>query len=241
MKNILITGSNSAVGIAIAKELARQPVNLALHYYSNQQKADKLKAWLDEKSVGHHFFQSDLTEPEQAEQLVRNTLQLFGSIDALINIVGPYVHQDILELTPRAWISDINLNLHTCFHTSHYALNALRNSQGHIINFAFAGVENTKAWPMSTGYCAAKSGVVALSKSLAAALAAEKVKVNVICPGLVDDDDIDAEDRRHMASQIPFGRPVRPDEIGRTVSWLIWDSPETMTGALISVAGGWEY
>lgn len=241
MKTILITGSNSTVGIAVAKSLAERPVRLALHYHSNQAKAFQLKAWLDEKAIPNRFFQSDLTQPEQAGQLVAATLREFGSIDVLINIVGPYVHKNILEVAPQEWIDDINLNLHTCFHTSHYALEALRQSRGQIINFAFSGVENNKAWPMSTAYCAAKTGVVALSKSLAVALAPNKVRVNVICPGLVDDDDIAMEERQQMASQIPYGRPVQAEEIGQTVDWLVWDSPETMTGALLSVSGGWEY
>ncbi|MGR9052718.1 MAG: SDR family NAD(P)-dependent oxidoreductase, partial [Gammaproteobacteria bacterium] len=122
-----------------------------------------------------------------------------------------------------------------------YALPALIKNQGHIVNFAFAGVENIKARPKSAGYSAAKSGVVALTKSLAVALAAHKVRVNVVCPGLVDDDDIGAEERREMAAQIPYGRPVYPREIGDTVAWLLWQSPETMTGSLVTVSGGWEY
>ncbi|MGZ4960438.1 MAG: SDR family NAD(P)-dependent oxidoreductase [Methylomonas sp.] len=241
MKTILITGSNSAVGIGIAKVLAEQPVQLALQYHSNQSKAQEIKAWLDEKAITNRLFRCDLTRPEQAEQLVADTVRQFGGIDVLINVVGPYVYKNILDVTPQEWLDDINLNLHTCFHTSHYALAALRQRHGHIINFSFSGVENNKAWPMSAGYCAAKTGVVALSKSLAVALAPEKVRVNVICPGLVDDEDIGAEERRHMASQIPYGRPVQTSEIGKTVSWLVWESPETMTGSLLTVSGGWEY
>ena len=241
MKTALITGCNSSVGIAVVKALAKYPIQLALHYYSNQSKTDALVAWLDDKAIPNRLFQSDLTQAAQAEQLVTDTLQAFGAIDVLINIVGPYRHKDILALTPEEWVDDINLNLHTCFFTSHYALDALRQRQGQIINFAFSGVENTKAWPMSTAYCAAKTGVVAFSKSLAEALAPDKVRVNVVCPGLVDDEDIAAEERQQMASQIPFGRPVQADEIGQTVSWLVWNSPKTMTGALLSVSGAWEY
>lgn len=241
MKTILITGSNSVVGIGIVKALSAHPVRLALQYHSNDSKAIDLKAWLDDKVIPNRLFQCDLTRPEQAEQLVADTLRQFGGIDVLINVVGPYVYKNILEITPQDWLDDINLNLHTCFHTSHYALDALRQTQGQIINFAFSGVENNKAWPMSAGYCAAKTGVVTLSKSLAVALAPQKVQVNVICPGLVDDEDIGTEERQHMASQIPYGRPVQAEEIGKTVSWLVWDSPETMTGSLLTVSGGWEY
>lgn len=241
MKTILVTGSNSDIGIAVAKALAEQPCRLALHYHSNRPKAEALKTWLDNKGIASRLFQGDLTQPRQAEVLVSETLREFASLDVLINIVGPFVHKNILEVTPEEWLSDINLNLHSCFHTSHYALEALRRTQGHIVNFAFSGVENIKAWPMSAGYCAAKTGVAALTKSLAVALAPHKVRVNAICPGLVEEGAISAEERQHMASQIPYGRPVHPGEIGRTVAWLLRDSPETMTGSLLTVAGGWEY
>lgn len=241
MKTILITGANSAVGIAIAEALAEKPVQLALHYYSNRDKAEHLKTLLDDKNIANILLQADLTRTEQAEKLIQDTLQQYGRLDTLINVVGPFVHKDILDVTPGEWLDDINLNLNTCFHTTHFALNALRENRGQIINFAFSGVENLKAWPMSTGYCAAKAGVVALSKSLAVALAPHKVRVNTVCPGLVEDDEIGAEERQHMAEQIPYRRPVQPGEIGSTVSWLVRDSPETMTGALLTVSGGWEY
>jgi NAD(P)-dependent dehydrogenase (short-subunit alcohol dehydrogenase family) len=241
MKTILITGSNSDIGIAVAKALSEQPCRLALHYYSNRPKAQELKTWLDNKDIPNRLFQCDLTQPRQAEGLVAKTLKQFASIDVLINVVGPFVYKNILEVAPQEWLDDINLNLHSCFYTSHYALNELRRTQGHIVNFAFSGVENIKAWPMSAGYCAAKTGVAALTKSLAAALAPHKVRVNAICPGLVEEGHISAEERQQMAAQIPYGRPVYPDEIGKTVAWLVWDSPETMTGSLIAVSGGWEY
>lgn len=241
MKTILITGSNSDIGIAIAKALTDQPLQLALQYYSNQAKANELQAWLNEKNVRSHLFQCDLTDSQQAKSLIEQTLAAFGSIDVLINVIGPFVYKDILDVTPEEWFADINLNLHTCFHTSHYALDELRRNQGQIINFAFSGVENIKARSMSAGYCAAKTGVAVLTKSLAAALAPHKVRVNAICPGLVEEGHISAEERRQMASQIPYGRPVHPDEIGKTTAWLVWNSSESMTGSLITVAGAWEY
>jgi NAD(P)-dependent dehydrogenase (short-subunit alcohol dehydrogenase family) len=241
MKTILITGSNSDIGIAVAKALSDRPLQLALQYYSNQVKASELQAWLNEKNVPSRLFQCDLTEPKQAESLIAQSLEAFGSIDVLINIVGPFVYKNILEVTPEEWFADINLNLHTCFNTSYYAMNELRRNHGQIINFAFSGVENIKARSMSAGYCAAKTGVAVLTKSLAAALAPHKVRVNAICPGLVEEGNISAEERQQMADQIPYGRPVHPDEIGKTTAWLIWNSPESMTGSLITVAGAWEY
>jgi len=241
MKTILITGSNSDIGIAVAKALIEHPVKMALQYYSNQAKADSLKNWLDEKNISSKLFKADLTQPSSAGMLIQETLKEFGSLDVLINVVGPFGYKNILEISPREWQQDIHPNLSTCFNTSHYALEALQKSQGHIINFAFSGVENIKAWPMSAGYCAAKTGVAVLTKSLATALAPSKVRVNAICPGLVEEGQISAEERQIMADQIPYGRPIRPDEIGKTVKWLVFDSPEAMTGSFIAVSGGWEY
>ncbi len=241
MKTILITGSNSNIGIAVAKALIEHPVKLALQYYSNQAKADSLKNWLNEKNISNMLFKTDLTQPSSAEILIQETLHGFGSLDVLINVVGPFVYKNILEISPREWQQDIHSNLSTCFNASHYALEALQKSHGHIINCAFSGVEHILARPMSTGYCAAKTGVAVLTKSLATALAPFKVRVNAICPGLVEEGQISAEERQIMADQIPYGRPIRPDEIGKTVKWLIFDSPEAMTGSLITVSGGWEY
>ncbi|MGZ8227596.1 MAG: SDR family NAD(P)-dependent oxidoreductase [Methylococcaceae bacterium] len=241
MKTIVITGSNSDIGIAVAKALTAQPVQLVLHDYSNREKTETLAVWLDEKDVGYRLYKADLTKPVQAKALIDHAVKQFGRLDVLINCVGPFVYKNILEVTPEAWQADVGLNLHTCFNTSHYALDELRRNRGHIINFAFSGVENLKAWPMSTGYCAAKMGVAALTESLAVALAPDKVRVNAICPGLVEEGEISAEERQQMASRIPFGRPVMPDEIGKTVAWLVHESPEIMTGSLLTVSGGWEY
>ncbi len=241
MKKLLITGSTSAIGGAVCSALAERGAELVVHYHTNRQKADQLTAFLDQKGCAHSLYRADLTRPENAKALVEHALDRCGRLDGVINVVGPFVHKNILAVTPAEWLADLDLNLNCCFHVCHYALDALRDSHGQIINFAFAGVENIKPWPMSTGYCAAKTGVAALTKSLAAALAPDKVRVNALCPGLTDDEDSNAEERQAMAAQIPYGRSVMPDEIGKTVAWLVYDSPEMMTGALLSVAGAWEY
>lgn len=241
MKTILITGSTSVTGAAIAQRLALRDSRLVLQYYSNRERSHALGAWLNENNVDHRMFQTDLTLPDNARSLIDFTVEAFDRIDVLINTVGPFAYQPIQEVTPEQWLADIALNLNSSFFTCHHALNELRRSRGHIVNFAFSGVESLKARAMSAGYCAAKTGLVTLTKSLAAALAADRIRVNAICPGLVEDDNSCADERLEMARQIPFGRPVEPDEIARAVAWLIYESPEVMTGSLLAISGGWEY
>ncbi|MGR8940705.1 MAG: SDR family NAD(P)-dependent oxidoreductase [Gammaproteobacteria bacterium] len=241
MKTLVVTGSTSGIGMDVSLALADRGAQLVLHYHANRQKADQMAALLDRKGGAYGFYRTDLARPENAEALIAHALDRFGRIDGLINIVGPFVYRNVLELTPKEWQADIDLNLNCCFYTCHYALDALRSSQGQIINFAFSGVENIKSWPMSAGYCAAKAGVAVLTKSLATALAQDHVRVNAICPGLTEDQDINAEERQAMAAQIPYGRPVMPEEIAKTVAWLVYDSPEIITGSLLTISGGWEY
>lgn len=241
MKTVLITGANSEIGAAVALALAGVGRNLALHYFSNRQGAEVLDQRVRAAGAQSQLLRCDLTEPSQAKRMIDEVLARFSAIDVLINTVGPFVYKSLLEVTPDEWHTDIDLNLHTCFHTTYYALDALRRSRGQIINFAFSGVETGKGWPMSAGYGAAKCGVAALTKSLAIALAPEKVCVNAILPGLVAEGAITEPEFLEMAAQIPYGRPVRPEEVAKTVAWLVTESPETLTGAFISVSGAWAY
>ncbi|MGZ8935468.1 MAG: SDR family NAD(P)-dependent oxidoreductase, partial [Methylobacter sp.] len=138
MKTILITGSNSDIGMAIARSLAGRNCRLVLQYYSRRDKLEPLTVWLDRKGREYSVFQADLTEPDNAKALISKAVEQCGRLDVLINVVGPFVYKSILEVTPDEWLADIDLNLNSCFHTSHYALEELKRNQGHIINFAFS-------------------------------------------------------------------------------------------------------
>lgn len=94
---------------------------------------------------------------------------------------------------------------------------------------------------MSTAYGAAKAGIVVLTKALAVSLAPLGVRVNAICPGLIEAGESAAPEREEMARQIPLGRPGKPHEIADVLTWLVTESPSYVTGALIPVAGAWEY
>ena len=238
---VLITGASSDIGRAIAFELGSGGCSLGLHYHSNLAAEAGLQERLAQQSCISHLLPYDLTRADNARAMVDDFIARFGRLDVLINLVGPFDYRDLDEVTPESWEEVIALNLHTCFHVAHYATAYLFQTRGHIVNFIFSGAENIKAWPMSTAYCAAKAGVAVLTKSLAATLAPRGVRVNAICPGLVEEGATTAAERQAMAAQIPLGRPVRPEEIAVTVKWLITESPESMTGSFLSVSGAWEY
>ena len=240
-RSILITGASSEIGRSIALELASGGASMALHCNQNPQAITELQPLLTARGCASHVMRYDLTRPDQAKSMIDEVIGVFDRLDVLVNVVGPFHYRDITEMTPDEWQEAIALNLHTCFNVTHHAEPYLCESRGHIVNFAFAGVENIKAWTQSAAYCAAKAGVAVLTKSWAAALAPKGVRVNAICPGLVEEGAATEAERKRMAEQIPLGRPVRPQEIAATVKWLVTESPESMTGSLIAVSGAWEY
>ncbi len=238
---ILITGASSDIGQSVAKELSIHGFNIAAHYYKNLEAVQAIKKQGEKNDIQVELFCHDLSQSHQAEEMVNAVVDKFGSIDVLINTIGPFYYKDIFEVTPNEWLESINMNLCTAFNVTYFAKKYICEAKGHIINFGFSGVENLKAWEMSTGYCAAKAGIVVLTKSLAKRLAPLGVRVNAICPGLIEVDTSTEEERQEMAKQIPLGRPGRPSEIAEVVKWIVNESPAYLTGALIPVCGAWEY
>lgn len=241
VKTALVTGASSAIGRAAARELAGAGFNLAAHYHSHVEPLRSLESAAEELGVTVKLFSYDLRDCRQAEEMVSEVAASYSRIDVLVNTIGPFYYRDLLSVTPEDWREAIETNLQIGFNVTYFAREYLCQTQGHIVNFGFSGVENLKSRPMSAGYCAAKAGVVVLTKSLAAALAPRKVRVNAICPGLVEEGTSSEEERQQMARQIPFGRPARPQEIASLLRWLVTESPPYLTGALIPLAGAWEY
>ncbi len=241
MKTALVTGASSATGQAIALALAEGGFNVAAHYCRHPEPVHALQARATSLGVAVDLFASDLTDAAQAGEMVKAVASRFGGIDVLVNTVGPFYSQDILSVTPTEWAEAIATNLNTAFNVTYFAREHLCASKGHIVNFAFAGVENLKARPTSAAYCAAKAGIVILTKSLAAGLAPLGVRVNAVCPGLIDEGQVLSEERQAMAQGIPAGRLGSPDEVAHIVKWLVTESPSYVTGALVPVAGAWEY
>ena len=212
-----------------------------MHYYTQRERIESVATEAEKFGVYVQRLRYDLREPQQAQSLVDEVISSTQHLDVLVNTIGPFFSGDLLSFTPGEWAQALEMNLNVTFNVTYFARDYLCRSQGHIVNFGFSGVENLKAWPSSTGYCAAKAGVIVLTKSLAVALAPFKVQVNAICPGLVFEGLTSDPARIKLEQQIPFGRPAQPHEIAALVKWLVSESPDYLTGSVIPIAGAWEY
>lgn len=234
-KSILVTGASSDIGILLTQSLLKKGYRVTGHYGSNAAGLKKLE------SPQLCLVQADLTNFEQAKSLVEKSIEHWGSLDGLVNMIGPLEFKDLLDVTPERWRQMIELNLNVAFTMTHYAQSALIASKGNVINFAYAGVEDVRAWRMATSYAAAKAGIAILTKSFASALAVKGVRVNAVAPGYIDFGAFSKEDTAQILKQMPQGRMGQPGEVVDVVHWLLDGSPSYVNGAIIPVAGAWEH
>ncbi|HNW93343.1 MAG TPA: SDR family oxidoreductase [bacterium] len=240
-RSALITGASSDIGVAVAQALVREGYDIAAHCYKNQSRLTPVNDEAEIYDGKCAIIQRDLKQPGAVEDLVAEAVVKCGGIDVLVNTIGPFQWKDLLEVTPQEWEEQVFFNLNLAFRVTHAALPHLRQRRGHIINFVYAGVENIHAQHMATAYYAAKSGLLVLTKSLAARLAQERVRVNAVGPGLIADRGTTKAELARMAKRAPFGRPGTTVEIAEIVRWLVADSPAYVTGTILDVAGGWEF
>ena len=130
----------------------------------------------------------------------------------LINLIGPFEPILLQALSPQQWREQMHLNLDLVFYMTHHAKNYLALSKGHVVNFAFAGAELIKARTTATAYCIAKAGVLVLTKSFAAALASEGIRVNALSPGVMS-SPFRSPARMELIKTIPSNREGHTQEL----------------------------
>lgn len=249
-KRAAVTGSTSGIGQAIADALARAGADVALNGFGDSAPA------LAE--VGAHgtkviFAGADLSKGPDAEQWVKDVQAGLGGLDILVNNAGIQHVAPIEEFPPEKWDAILAINLSSNFHTIRAAVPAMKAANwGRIINIASA--HGLVASPFKSAYVAAKHGVLGLTKTVALELAETGVTANAICPGFVNTPLVkgqiaDQAKANHMseedvvkniilASQ-PSKRFVEPEEVADLAVYLAGNSASSITGAALSIDGGW--
>ncbi|WP_085308793.1 3-hydroxybutyrate dehydrogenase [Planktotalea arctica] len=249
-KTAVITGSNSGIGLGIAREMAKAGANVVLNSFTDREEDHAIAAAIaKEHGVEARYIQSDMSKGDQCRALIAAA----GVCDILINNAGIQYVAPIDEFPVDKWDAIIAINMSSAFHTTAAALPLMRAAGwGRVINIASA--HGLTASPFKSAYIAAKHGVVGMTKSVALETAEEPITANAICPGYVLTPLVEAqipatmkeygmsrEDviKNVMLKRQPSKEFATVEQLGGTAVFLASDAAAQITGTTISVDGGW--
>ncbi len=249
-KTAVITGSNSGIGLGIARELARAGADVVLNSFTDRDEDHALAADLAaEFGVSARYVRADMSKGEDCRALIAAA----GACDILVNNAGIQHVAPIDTFPVEKWDAIIAINLSSAFHTTAAALPMMRKAGwGRIINIASA--HGLTASPYKSAYIAAKHGIVGLTKTTALETAEEAITANAICPGYVLTPLVEAQipdqmkthgmDRDTVVRDVMLARQpskafATVEQMGGTAVFLCSDAAAQITGTTISVDGGW--
>ncbi len=238
-KVVLVTGGAKRVGAAICRRLHAAGAELAVHYHRSEQEALALQDELNRlRPKSAAAFQADLLDLGALPKLVHKVVKKFGRLDALVNNASSFYATPLAEVDERQWHDLLGTNLRAPLFLAQAAADELRRSHGCIVNIADIHAERPMHGHLL--YSVAKAGLVALTRALAQEMAPQ-VRVNAVAPGVIVWPDgpewEDVERRRKIVAHTLLKREGEPDDIARTVAFLIQDTPY-VTGQVIAVDGG---
>ena len=253
-KVALVTGSTSGIGLAIAHALAAEGADIVMNGFGDAAEIEKIRADLVAKfSVRAIYHGADISIPAQIDDMVATAEKQLGSLDILVNNAGIQFTAKIEDFPTNKWDQVIAINLSGAFHAMHAAIPGMKaRGWGRIINIASA--HGLVASAEKAAYVAAKHGLVGLTKVAAIECANDGITCNAICPGWVKTPLVDAQlearakkdgitvekaAAEFLAEKQAMHKYTQPEQIGAGAVFLCSAGAATMTGAPISVDGGW--
>ena len=251
-KTVLITGSTSGIGFAIAAEFAKAGYNLVLH--GLEPEGPEIAARMArEFPMRTAFSGADLLRPEEVTGLIQHGIRCFGAIDVLVNNAGIQHVAPLEEFPEEAWNRILGVNLTAAFLTCKAVWPGMKAAGGGRI-IQIASVHGLVASPFKSAYVASKHGLLGLTKTLALEGAELGITVNAICPGYVKtplvEKQVAAQARNHripeeqvvreiLLAKQPVHEFVPAESIGALAVFLASDQARLITGAALPVDGGW--
>lgn len=239
-KTAIVTGASRGIGREIALLLAKEGARVAINYSGSKDKADEVVKLITDAGGEAFAIQADVSDADSVKNMVDQTLEQFGSIDILVNNAGITRDNLLMRMKEDEWDDVISTNLKGVFLcTKGVTRQMMRQRAGKIVNVAsIVGVSGN---PGQANYVAAKSGVIGFTKTVAQELASRNINVNAVAPGFITTDMTDAlneEVKNQMLSVIPLGKLGNPEDVAKTVLFLLSDDAAYITGQTIHVDGG---
>lgn len=235
-KNALITGATGGIGAAIATALHAAGATVAI----SGTRAEKLEALADDLGERVHVVAANLSERDSVDALVKSAADVMGSIDILVNNAGITKDNLAMRMKDEDWDAVMQVNLESAFRLMKGSMRGMMKARwGRMINItSIVGVTGN---PGQANYCAAKAGMIGMSKSMAQEVATRGITVNCVAPGFIATPMTDAltDDQKSAITQgIPTGTLGAPEDIAAAVLYLASNEAKYVTGQTLHVNGG---
>lgn len=239
-KNVIITGASRGIGKGIAEVFAKNGANVAFTYSSSVEAANELENHLNSLEIKAKGYRSNAANFEEAQELVKNVLDDFGSIDVLINNAGITKDNLLMRMSEEDFDKVMDVNLKSVFNMSKAILRPmLKQRSGSVINIS--SVVGVKGNAGQANYSASKAGMIGFSKSMALELGSRNIRVNAIAPGFIETEMTAKLDEKTVAGwreTIPLKRGGTPEDIANACVFLASELSDYVTGQVLQVDGG---
>lgn len=241
-KVAIVTGAGSGIGRAMAKLFAQEGAKVVVADY-NEESAQETVQMITSAGGQAAVSKTDVSQEDQIKAMIQSAVDQFGGLDIIANNAGVAPTGDIATTTDENWQKTIDIDLKGVFLGIKHAVPEMeKRGKGKIINTA--SIAGLVGFQGASAYCAAKGGVVNLTKEAALDLAAKKINVNAIAPGIIKTNmtaDIlnDQKVAEGMLAQTPIGRLGEPEDIAWAALFLASEESDFVTGHILVVDGGW--
>lgn len=231
----VVTGGARRLGRRLSERLAARGYHVVVVYRASVQDAEETVAGIVASGGSARAIRTDIARRTEAEALFADVAAREGHVNLLINNVGNYNPQDVTKLDPSVWDDTLSANLSGAYYCCYHALRVMPDG-GQIISIGMAGLEGIRANRRGADYYVSKTGLLVITRALAAGYADRGIRVNMVSPGQLD-NSVDLPSPEDIGQEVPLGRAGTMDDIGQAVDYLL--DASYVTGVNIDVSGGY--